>query len=102
MVLESFTGAGLVGHSWSVYDPKTTKWRQTWVDDSGGYIVLEGGFADGKMTLVMLPQADQRPKRMVFSEIRRDSFHWEWQVQKLDGVWAPTFICEYEDRKSVV
>src|SRR5581483_10916459 len=28
------------GESWSVYNPKTKKWQQTWVDSQGGYIVL--------------------------------------------------------------
>src|SRR5437868_4042146 len=49
VVHEHFTMPGLNGESWSVYMPGPKKWRQTWVDDSGSYIALEGGWADGKM-----------------------------------------------------
>lgn len=99
VVQENFVGPGLTGKSWSVFDPKARRWRQTWVDDTGGYIVLEGEFRDGQMTLTTLPQQGQRPKRMVFSKLMPDSFQWDWEVQMLDGEWAATFICEYTRAK---
>lgn len=30
---------------------KKKKWLQTWVDNNGGYLDLEGEFVDSKMTL---------------------------------------------------
>src|SRR5690349_2272168 len=39
------------GASYSSWQPTESKWRQTWVDDSGGYLTFEGGLEDGAMTL---------------------------------------------------
>src|SRR5687767_3406701 len=41
------TGGSLHGRSWSVFDPERGVWRQTWVDDQGGYIELVGERVDG-------------------------------------------------------
>ncbi len=38
-------GQHLMGHSVSVYFAPTRQWRQTWVDNEGGYIDLAGGAA---------------------------------------------------------
>src|SRR2546423_12387223 len=39
------------GQSWSVYNPATDLWQQTWVDNQGGYIVLTGNMENDKMIL---------------------------------------------------
>src|SRR5665213_2806043 len=51
VVQENFDMPKMKGMSVSAYDPANKRWRQTWVDDQGGYIPLAGTFADGKMTL---------------------------------------------------
>lgn len=81
VVEENFEGAGMKGQSHSVYMPAGKKWRQTWVDNQGGYIALVGGFADGKMTLqtVANPANPNTASRMVFSNIQKDSFDWDWE-----------------------
>ena len=49
---ESWTGVrGLRGTSYNIYDAARRRWHQTWVDDQGTLLVLEGGFAGGRMTL---------------------------------------------------
>ncbi len=49
---ESWTGArGSNGTSTNAFDRVRGKWHQTWVDDSGSLIMLDGAFADGKMVL---------------------------------------------------
>jgi hypothetical protein len=76
------------GLSHSVYNPNTKKWNQTWVDDQGSYIALDGQFADGKMELRTAPRTGPQGKtvinRMVFFNITKDSFDWSWQ-SSLDG-----------------
>src|SRR5277367_2511840 len=42
---------GSKGASLSSYDAVGRKWRQTYVDDTGQLLVLEGDFKDGKMVL---------------------------------------------------
>src|SRR5689334_9839982 len=40
------------GGSLSLYDSRLKKWRQTWVDSSGTRVDLDGGFANGVMTII--------------------------------------------------
>jgi hypothetical protein len=49
---ETWAGArGSHGTSYNAYDASRRRWHQTWVDDQGGLLVLEGGFAGNRMTL---------------------------------------------------
>ncbi|MES1228423.1 MAG: DUF1579 family protein, partial [Armatimonadota bacterium] len=95
VVQENFTGPNLVGKSWSAYDSVAKVWRQTWVDNQGGYISLDGKFENGVMTLYTTPNMSGRKYRMVYQDIQTDSFLWKWEVQMKDGKWAPMFICHY-------
>lgn len=87
VVHEHFKMPGFNGESWSVYTPATKKWRQTWVDDSGSYIALVGGWADGKMTLTTVanPAAPKSLSRMVFTNITKQSFDWNWEKSTDSG-----------------
>jgi hypothetical protein len=79
---------GFDGKSVSVYDVRTQMWRQTWVDSAGGYLVFEGGTREGKMTLVQV-MAKNAPEglsmRMVFSDVKKDSFTWDWERSSDSG-----------------
>jgi hypothetical protein len=49
---ERWTGArGSRGTSYNIYDAPRRRWHQTWVDDQGTLLVLEGGFSHGTMVL---------------------------------------------------
>jgi hypothetical protein len=49
---ESWTGAGgMSGTSYNIYDGTRKVWHQTWVDDQGNLLALEGRFADNRMVL---------------------------------------------------
>ena len=49
---EEWTGAsGTHGTSLNAYDVPTKRWRQTWVDDSGLVLLLQGQFQNGRMVL---------------------------------------------------
>lgn len=43
--------SGYVGESFNVYDASRGVWHQTWVDNSGLLLLLEGTFSDGAMVL---------------------------------------------------
>lgn len=75
------------GESWSVYNPGAKIWRQTWVDNQGGYIPLRGEFKDGKMTLVTLanPAKPEVFSRMVYSHIEAKAFDWDWELSIDNG-----------------
>ena len=49
---EHWIGAGGThGSSFNIYDAARKLWHQTWVDDHGTLLLLDGAYADGKMTL---------------------------------------------------
>ena len=51
-LLESWTGAsGSTGHSLNTYDATRSVWHQTWVDNSGLLLTLEGHLQAGAMVL---------------------------------------------------
>ena len=45
------SASGFSGTSFNFYDANRKVWHQTWVDNSGGKLLLEGGLRDGKMQL---------------------------------------------------
>ena len=58
VLLENWSGnGGVTGSSFNLYDAERKRWRQTWVDNSGGSLDLEGGYADGRMVLSSAPGA---------------------------------------------
>ena len=49
---ESWTGAkGGSGNSYNAYDRQSGRWHQTWVDNGGLVLRLDGTFAGGRMVL---------------------------------------------------
>lgn len=51
-LLENWTGGGgMSGKSLNFYDPVREQWHQTWVDDRGGSLALDGTFTGGSMVL---------------------------------------------------
>lgn len=45
------TPQGYEGESFSMYDASRDVWHQTWVDNQGLLLTIEGGFEDGQMVL---------------------------------------------------
>jgi hypothetical protein len=81
VVEESFRMGEFKGTSVSVYNPKSKLWQQTWVDNQGSYIALSGEYKDGKMILTTLPRpkAPKTASRMIFHDIKPNSFTWDWE-----------------------
>jgi hypothetical protein len=49
---ETWSGAGgMHGTSYNIYDAAGRRWHQTWVDDGGNLLELNGAFDGGKMVL---------------------------------------------------
>lgn len=86
-IAESFTAEGpqqpWAGKSYSSWQPGLGKWRQTWVDDSGGYLAFTGGLEQGTMALYGEPRTGKDGKafqmRMVFLDVTPAALRWEWQ-----------------------
>lgn len=107
VIHEHFAGDASVdnmrGESFSMYQPKLGLWRQTWVDNQGGYIPLTGGAQkDGTFVLTNTPLTDKQPlRRMVFEKIRPESFIWRWQSTADNGkTWKDEWVIEYARKKA--
>ena len=101
-VQENFSNpkSGYIGKSWSVYSPLSKQWQQTWVDNQGAYIPLTGKFEDGKMTLITptrnLPNGKTITSRMLYYNITKDSFDWDWQASQDGGTtWKSSWLIHY-------
>jgi hypothetical protein len=85
VVHENCRGENLKGESWSVFAPQKGKWQQTWVDNSGGYMLFEGGKDGSDFVLNLLNPAPDRQARMVFRDVKPDSFTWNWEQSRDKG-----------------
>lgn len=90
-------GLTLQGRSLSVYDEGIGKWRQTWVDNEGGYLDLTGEFVDGEMRL--FTQRDVQGQtvhlRMIFADIRPAGFNWRWESSPDGLAWQTRWAIRY-------
>jgi hypothetical protein len=92
----SSTGS-LLGESWSLYHAPTQHWRQTWVDNQGGYFALMGGLEGDKFILISKSVSDNTPRqRMVYEDITPNSFTWRWQGSTDRGAtWTDSWVIHY-------
>jgi hypothetical protein len=93
---------GFRGQSVSTYDPMHHQWLQTWVDNSGAYLPFTGGFENGRMILSQPAKIGGKDgiKRMVFHDIKPDSFDWDWE-NTIDGgkTWVTMWKIHYTRHK---
>ncbi|MGX1927984.1 hypothetical protein [Flagellimonas sp. 2504JD4-2] len=79
---------GFKGTSISMYVPFLNQWKQNWNDNSQGYYDLTGEF-EGKKRIFKTKPIKIKEKevtfRMVFHDIKEDSFTWDWQASLDDG-----------------
>jgi hypothetical protein len=98
-ILEQFDGRpgiDLRGTSISVYDSRSARWRQTWVDSERNYLLFEGAFADGVMDL--RTAGDEVVYRMQWRDIERDTLTWLWERGTDDGDWETLWELRYVRR----
>lgn len=101
VIQEDFDGGpstrGLIGHSVSTYHVPSRRWRQTWVDNQGGYFALVGGPEGADFVLVNRRLGDDVPiQRMVFTDIAPESFTWRWQTSADSGAtWTDAWVIWY-------
>ena len=85
VVQENFSALAqpLRGTSVSTFDTTSGKWKQTWVDNEGGYLDFTGEFKDGQMILqreAAGPSGAKFLQRMVWKNITADEFDWSWEA----------------------
>jgi hypothetical protein len=101
VVHERFSAAtGFEGESFSVLTP--AGWRQTWVDNSGGYLLFDGTTdADGRVVEMRqapfeTPQGQMQTNRMIWEDVTDDALVWRWQASLDDGAtWQDRWVIRY-------
>lgn len=92
---------GYKGKSVSVYNPARQSWHQAWVDNQGSYIDLKGS-ADGNKRIFQTgkssgPEGGVIINRMVFYDIEKDSFTWDWEASRDGGeTWSLSWRIFYK------
>ena len=80
--LEEDLSKRFIGKSWTVYNPVKNEWKQTWVDNSGSYLDFTGFINEnlkGFQRSFINPKGKKIYQRMIFHDIKEDSFTWDWQ-----------------------
>jgi hypothetical protein len=98
---ESGGAEALHGRSWSVFDAERRIWRQTWVDDQGAYLDFDGARVEGWFVFerAVPERGAQSRQRMVFRDVRVDSFHWTWESSPDGGAsWVTRWAIDYRRR----
>jgi hypothetical protein len=100
---ETWSGAGgSNGTSYNAYDATRRRWHQTWVDNQGGLLLLEGGFADGRMTLegeTIDTAGHAQRQRIVWEETSPGQVRQLWETSGDGGAtWTTAFDGRYVRR----
>ncbi len=104
VIQENFNAPGMSfrGMSVSVFDSKSGKWKQTWVDDAGGYLDFMGEYRDGRMVLQRVADPDGKPflQRMIWYNISADTLDWNWERSDDNGAtWRVLWNIHYSRKK---
>jgi hypothetical protein len=88
---ESWTSAtGGKGNSYNFYDAANDQWHQTWIDDSGNPLYLDGIFEEGRMVLT------DGTNRITWTPLPSGYVRQHWEVTTDGGAtWLTAFDGEY-------
>ena len=96
---------GSAGTSFSSYDASADRWHQTWVDDEGTLLLLDGGLRDGAMVLsgrTAAPNGGSVQHRVAWTRLDAsgDRVRQLWESSKDGGAtWSVEFDGTYTRRR---
>lgn len=101
---EQWRSAGAnAGFSYNMYDRRTGRWHQTWVDNNGLLLVLDGGLDGTSMVLSgpgRSPQGQEIVNRITWTPLAADSVRQRWEVSADGGgTWRTVFDGRYVRRR---
>ncbi len=101
---ESWRGAsGHRGHSYNIYDASRRRWHQTWVDDEGLLLQLDGGLTGGRMILsgeTIDSTGRLIKQRITWERLGRDQVRQRWESSADGGrSWTLVFDGIYSRAK---
>ncbi|PLX11529.1 MAG: hypothetical protein C0597_14930 [Marinilabiliales bacterium] len=90
---------GFIGKSWSIYNKNKDTWHQTWVDNQGAYLDFVGEIVGEKRIFkreYIKPDVSKIFQRMVFYNIKENSFTWDWENSADNGeTWTLRWRIQY-------
>jgi len=91
------TGRGYSGESLNTYDAAKKVWHQTWVDDSGLLLILEGHWDGKNMVLEGIGGVDGAltKQRITWSPSPDGSVRQLWESAVSKGAWTVVFDGRY-------
>ncbi|MCW8876152.1 MAG: hypothetical protein OQK04_02730 [Kangiellaceae bacterium] len=100
---ENWTSAkGNLGVSYNFYDAAEKKWHQTWIDQSGGSLYLDGEFKNGKMVLSGYrpgKDGDQVLHKITWTPLKDGRVKQHWRASKDKGQkWNDVFVGFYKKK----
>jgi hypothetical protein len=85
--------SGVEGHSLNAFDAERGCWHQTWLDSTGGVLLLDGAIAGGAM---VLEGVDADARQRVTWTVEGDGVRQLWESSKDDGeTWTVAFDGRY-------
>ena len=96
VVHEQYTSASSKyrGESLNIYDATRKVWHQTWVDNSGLLLVLEGGIRGGKMVMQGTTTGTDgaiTKQRITWTPNKDGSVRQLWETSDKPGKWTTVF-----------
>lgn len=103
VLLEEYeTPSGYTGKSLNAYDRATGRWHQTWVDNGGLVLELDGGIEDGRMVLSgpgKDPRGNEILNRITWTPHEDGSVQQTWDTSSDGGrTWTNAFDGLYRKR----
>lgn len=92
------TEHGYSGESLNIYDAARKVWHQTWVDNSGLLLTLEGGMHDGAMVLqgqIVGKDGEIAKQRITWTPNADGSVRQLWEAANARGEWTTSFDGHY-------
>ncbi|MFP3947172.1 MAG: hypothetical protein ACLFWG_00450 [Longimicrobiales bacterium] len=90
------------GHSYNIYDRSTDRWHQTWVDNSGLLLQLDGGLVGGRMVLegtTVGADGGETLNRITWSPSDDGTVRQLWETSQDGGeTWSTAFDGRYVKR----
>jgi hypothetical protein len=99
VIHENYSNArGYRGESLNMYDARRKVWHQTWVDNSGLLLKIEGGIRDGSMVLegtLLNKEGKPTKQRITWTPNPGGTVRQHWESADSAGVWSTVFDGEY-------
>jgi hypothetical protein len=95
------TGKGYAGESLNTYDPARKVWHQTWVDNDGLLLTLEGHWDGKNMVLEGIapgPKGVLTKQRITWTPNPDGSVRQLWESADREGGWLTVFDGHYTKR----